>query len=327
MKNRICSKLSIFAVCSLVLLGACVPNNRNGEANAPTISKPIVETMDREETSTMRVMTFNLKANDSIDPVKQAEWVSSFEPDVLATQEVDCFTLRNNLDVPDVFSKVGGFRNYFFSSQMKFQHGDYGLAMYSNYDVLSEKTINVYSDDYLEDKGLREKQKVLFRNMDSADQETVKDYEEFCIELEKNGKISIEPNVIQKIEVDVGGKTVSLYGVHLSYEMKEIRDKQREQLLEMLENEKNVYYVVVGDFNSESADEEMKDFLNDEKFNIANGKDGKWVVTWPAYPEEGEETYFLDNIVTSKNIEITNVNYEKTEYSDHIMMCADLILK
>lgn len=147
--------------------------------------------------------------------------------------------------------------------------------------------------------------------------------------METIGKTSIEPNIIQKIEVDVDGKTVSVYGVHLSYEMKEIRDKQREQLLDLLNNEENEYYVVVGDFNSDYADEEMAAFLDDEKFNIANGADGEWVVTWPAFPEEGEQTYSLDNIVTSKNIEITNINYEKTEYSDHctpIILCCMRIL-
>ena len=39
------------------------------------------------------------------------------------------------------------------------------------------------------------------------------------------------------------------------------------------------------------------------------------------------KTYSIDNIITSSNIEITNVNYVKTDLSDHTMMYADLILK
>ena len=59
----------------------------------------------------------------------------------------------------------------------------------------------------------------------------------------------------------------------------------------------------------------------------ANGADGVWHDTFPIGDDENMKTYSIDNIITSSNIEITNVNYVKTDLSDHTMMYADLILK
>ena len=275
----------------------------------------------------LRVMTFNLKAKASIDPSEQAEWVSSFDPDVVAAQEVDRYTQRNDLDVPAEFAEGGEFEDYFFSEQMEFQGGEYGLAMFSSSEILDEETINIYSDDYSGDDALRERQRELFANMDSADPQSSKDYDEFCEELEAIGKTSIEPNIIQKIVVEKDGKKVSVYGVHLSYESVEIRDKQREQLIEMLDNDENDYFVVVGDFNADQGTSELNEFVTSDKYNLANGADGVWHDTFPIGDDENMKTYAIDNIITSSNIEIENVTYEKTDLSDHTMLYADLILK
>lgn len=311
--KRLFKKMTVALFCGAMVLGGC---------NADTTTDPLAK-----DDEVLRVMTFNLKAKASIDPNKQAEWVASYAPDIVAAQEVDRFTQRNDLDVPATFAEGGNFTDYFFSEQMKFQGGEYGLAIFSSTKLSDNETINIYSDDYLEDDALRQRQRELFANMSDADPQTSADYDAFCEELASIGKTSIEPNIIQKTVVEKDGKKVSVYGVHLSYEMEAIRAKQREQLLQLIEEDENDYFVIVGDFNADQGTCEMNDFVTNEKFNLANGADGVWHDTFPIGDDENMKTYSIDNIITSSNIEITNVNYVKTDLSDHTMMYADLILK
>lgn len=332
------SKLLLSVLAASLCLTACSANAPAEKKDEPTVtdnnevdsnndSASEDETSSEKADNVLRVMTVNFMAKASHDPKKQAEWVTSFEPDVVAAQEVDRFTQRNNLDVPKTFAEGGAFADYFFSEQMEFQGGEYGLAMFTTSEIKNEETINIYSDDYLEDEELRQRQRELFAGMDSADPQTSADYDAFCDELKEIGKTSIEPNIIQKIEIEKDGKLVSVYGVHLSYEMEEIRIKQREQLLQMLEEDTNEYFIVVGDFNADQGTCELNDFVTNDKFNLANGNDGVWHDTFPIGDDENMKTYSIDNIITSSNIEITNVHYEDTELSDHTMLYADLILK
>lgn len=274
---------------------------------------------------TIRFMTFNMRQTAGIDPVKQGEWVASFEPDIVATQEVDKNTRRSDYDVTALFQEGGKFKHAFLSKQMPFQGGEYGLAMFSNYEILEKETIPIYSDEWIGEEVLREEQKRLFDTMNPENPQTLTAYNEFCERLKVNGKCGIEPNVIQKIIIEVNGKKVSVYGVHLSYEMVIIREKQREQLAQLLKDDKNKYQVVIGDFNSDQGTAEMNYFV--ENYNLANGKDGIWHDTFPVGESTEMLSYAIDNIVTTKNIKISNVHYEKTDLSDHTMLYADITLK
>ena len=165
----------------------------------------------------------------------------------------------------------------------------------------------------------------MFDTMNPENPQTLTAYNEFCERLKVNGKCGIEPNVIQKIIIEVNGKKVSVYGVHFSYEMVIIREKQREQLAQLLKDDKNKYQVVIGDFNSDQGTAEMNYFV--ENYNLANGKDGIWHDTFPVGESTEMLSYAIDNIVTTKNIKISNVHYEKTDLSDHTMLYADITLK
>lgn len=326
------SKLILAGILSCaVLMTGCQKANEesvtteNGSDAVVTEDNTTETENDTVETeNTLRVMTFNMKQKAGIDPKKQAEWVASFEPDVVATQEVDNNTRCSPYDVTALFQEGGNFKESFFSKQMPFQGGDYGLAMFSNYDIVDKETISIYSDEYMGDEAVREEQKKLFDEMDSADPQTSVAYDEFCQKLAEDGKRGIEPNIIQKIVIEYEGKKVSIYGVHLSYELVEVRDKQREQLAEILKEDTNEYQIVVGDFNSDQGTCEMNYFV--ENYNLANGKDGVWHDTFPIGDDPVMKTYSIDNIVTTKNIEIRNVVYEKTDLTDHTMVYADLVL-
>ena len=307
-------KLLAGVLCASLLLTGCAGNKEE---------QP-VDKVAKDENA-LRIMTFNMKQKDGIDPAEQAKFVAQFKPDVVATQEVDKGTQRSPYDVSAKFAEAGEFKNYFFSKQMPFQGGDYGLAMFSNYDLLEKDAFHIYSDEFLGDETLREEQKKCFNEMDSADPQTSKNYDDFCAKLDKLGKYGVEPNIIQKIVIEKDGKKVSIYGVHLSYENVEIRTKQHEQLLEMLDKDANEYKVIVGDFNNDQGHSELNKLR--AKYNFTNGKDGVWTETFPWEGDEVSKCWSIDNIVTTKNIEITNINYEKTELTDHTALYADLILK
>ena len=284
------------------------------------------DTNNSKKGDVIRVGSFNLMQFAGIDPAEQGAFLKKFDLDVVALQEVDKNTIRSDYDITTILQESAGFKESFFSKQMPFQGGDYGLAIISDYEILEKETIHIYSDEYIGDQATRDEQKRLLGELDPDIEQTGKNLNAFVDKLKRNGKRDIEPNIIQKIVVDVNGKKLSIYGVHLSYELIDIRDKQREQLKQILELDENEYQVIVGDFNNDTSVNEMAYFR--ENFNLANGKDGVWKDTFH-YKEDPEETmnvYSIDNIVATKNIEIINVNYEETNLSDHIMIYADLVL-
>lgn len=285
----------------------------------------MVTDQTEKDKNALRVMTFNMRQGDGIDPEEQGQFVAQFKPDIVATQEVDKYTRRSPYDVSEQFAKAGKFKSYFFSKQVPYQGGEYGLAIFSNYDILAQEAVHIYSDEFLGDEALIEEQKIRFYELDPADPQTSKNYYDFCAELAELGKYSVEPNIIQKIVIEKDDKKVSIYGVHLSYENVEIRAKQHEQLLEILDKDKNEYKVIVGDFNNDQGHSELNKLR--AQYNFANGKDGVWTETFSWEGDDASKCWSLDNIITTKNIEITNINYEATELSDHIAVYADLILK
>lgn len=84
------------------------------------------------------------------------------------------------------------------------------------------------------------------------------------------------------------------------------------------------YKVLVGDFNADQNTTEWKTFK--KKFNITNGKDGIWRDTFIG-EDPTMNVNSIDNIVTSKNISISNIHTIKSTASDHVPLVADLTLK
>lgn len=60
---------------------------------------------------------------------------------------------------------------------------------------------------------------------------------------------------------------------------------------------------------------------------LTNSNNRLWKNTFPIGDDPTMKTYSIDNIVTTKNIRIKNVNYEKTDLFNHIAIYADFILK
>ena len=127
----------------------------------------------------------------------------------------------------------------------------------------------------------------------------------------------------QRSLVEVDGKEIAFYNTHLSYDPRSAVEAQVQELIAMMDADPTEYIVLVGDFNVDESKEILYPFL--ENYNLANGKDGVWYDTYNS--EIGLlNNYAIDNIVTSRNIEVKSVNHEDNELSDHDMLWVECAL-
>lgn len=137
--------------------------------------------------------------------------------------------------------------------------------------------------------------------------------------------------------LEMDGKSITLINTHLCYLTKEIKYKQMRQIFRRAEKSKNV--VITGDFNcfmEKAGDEEYinmyKQFV-DAGYHIADC-DSKITKTWTDKIEPkslSKFNYPTDNIITSNNITIKKVYFDKKKLSypngfpmDHIPIIAML---
>lgn len=116
------------------------------------------------------------------------------------------------------------------------------------------------------------------------------------------------------------GKEIAFYNTHLTHENKDVRQRQLAEILEIMDADQTEYKVLTGDFNTDTSVTENYPML--KHYDIANGYDGKWYPTC----DEDLGSMAIDNIVVSRNIEITSVEMDPQLLSDHHMLYADLNL-
>ena len=129
-----------------------------------------------------------------------------------------------------------------------------------------------------------------------------------------------EARAWQKSDIEFNGKIIAVYNAHLTHESIEARTKQLLELKQIMDQDTTEYKVAFGDFNVDQRHDEIYPFLED--YNIANGKDGKWYDTYNSV-DSSMKTNAIDNIITSRNIEISNITMVETTLSDHNMLYAD----
>ena len=133
----------------------------------------------------------------------------------------------------------------------------------------------------------------------------------------------LEQRCWQRSLVEVDGEQIAFYNTHLSYDPRNVVEAQVQELIAMMDADPAEYIVVVGDFNVDESKEILYPFL--ENYNLANGKDGVWYDTYNS--EIGLlNNYAIDNIVTSRNIEVKSVNHEDNTLSDHDMLWVECAL-
>ncbi|MCL2407765.1 MAG: endonuclease/exonuclease/phosphatase family protein [Defluviitaleaceae bacterium] len=108
------------------------------------------------------------------------------------------------------------------------------------------------------------------------------------------------------------GKEIVVHGTHLSLEDGDIR---RNQLLWINEYVQGDDFVILGDFNVNSMDE----YSLVEKSICANNADSPI----DTFKSGGA----IDNIIVSDNLGIKSVFLSETEFSDHNMLVAEIVIK
>jgi len=127
-----------------------------------------------------------------------------------------------------------------------------------------------------------------------------------------------EPRLLQKAEVTIDGKKVSIYNTHFTYNTAEIRAKQFRQVKKIMDEDPNEYKILTGDFNAN-----FKEFsLFNDGYTIVNSKDTKYYDYFKRELNYNE----IDNIIVSDNIRVINSRIVVTKFSDHCPVFAYLIL-
>ena len=135
--------------------------------------------------------------------------------------------------------------------------------------------------------------------------------------------LSGEQRCWQRSLVEVDGEQIAFYNTHFSYSPRAAVEAQVQELKAMMDADTAEYIVAVGDFNVDIDKEILYPFLED--YNLANGKDGVWYDTFNS--ESGLlNNYAIDNIITSRNIEVKSVNHEDNTLSDHDMLWVECAL-
>ena len=133
-----------------------------------------------------------------------------------------------------------------------------------------------------------------------------------------------EHRVYMRTEFEVDGKRVAYYNTHLAWESAAYRAEQIETLKQAMLAETCEYVILTGDFNAQESREEWLPFL--DAFNMANGGDGVWDRTMDQADHTDKKFFDIDNIITTRNIQVSNITVVNEDTSDHDLFYADLKL-
>lgn len=138
-----------------------------------------------------------------------------------------------------------------------------------------------------------------------------------------------------------GGKRIALFNTHLDYQVESsIKFLQAKELLAAVAQEKS--FVLMGDLNTTVQSTSENEFIQivkpfiDAGYNVANGGEplGLLMTFYNGTTVEGSSQITPpDNIITSADIEISNVYLDTTKLTagtgnviDHIPLIADLVI-
>lgn len=306
-------KLIFPALLALLSLTAC--------SQSTTSDKP------KESDKNLIVGTFNIDAKVQRDTDKQRQYMANNKVDIFGIQEVNYNNKRfadkgvtTYNPLPDF--KKAPYKHDYYGNAIDFAGGGYGIATVSAL-ALSDETTTKLAETEQAQKFSKEFETV-YKAYDPTKEDTVKAMDAMWDDEGIANKGAMEPRVYTRVVFKKDGKEIAFYNTHMSYETKEIRKKQMEQLQTAMKNDPVKYTIAVGDFN---ADQSTKEFdLYRKNFNMANGGKGIWYDT---FTEEDDTMNInsIDNIIVSKNIEIKSVKYEKVDLSDHLPLIAELTLK
>lgn len=115
-----------------------------------------------QETLKLRVMTYNLRFGELASLDELAQHIKSFKPDLVALQEVDCFTQRERAPKQNGKNFISELAYHtgmygFFGKTIDYKGGYYGIGILSRYPAIStQKTMLPYLDEKMERRALLE---------------------------------------------------------------------------------------------------------------------------------------------------------------------------
>ena len=287
------------------------------------------DTSERTTNSEKKLIvgTFNIDAKEQRDTDKQRKYMSDNHVEIFGIQEVNYNNKRfadkgveKYNPLPD-FKKIP-YKYDYYGNAIDFARGGYGIATISSSELSDKTTTKLVTTEQA--KLYNKEFEDVYKAYDPTKPETVKAMDGMWEDDGIANKGAMEPRVYTRVVFKKDGKEIAFYNTHMSYETKEIRKKQMEQLQSAMKNDPVKYTIAVGDFN---ADQSTKEFdLYRKEFNMANGGKGIWYDT---FTEKDDSMLInsIDNIIVSKNIEIKSVKYEKVNLSDHLPLIAELVLK
>ncbi len=268
-----------------------------------------------KETSGFKVATYNLRATRINDSLAQAKLLDDYNVQIAGVQEVN---YNNKRFSDEDFNSLSGFNNYYphhrFANAIDFAGGYYGIAVVSKQE-LSNDSFKVFDGEKPLKQDVLRKLYYEYRASDEDAKKRLKDFKTDTPLIDR-----LEPRVYQRVEFEWEGNKIAFYNAHLSYESKDLRTKQMQELIKAVKNDKLEYKIITGDFNNNYGDE-FEIFKED--FYMANGKDDKFLDTFIS--TKGNRP--IDNIFVSKNIEIIDSFTVNSPWSDHLPLIAEIKLK
>jgi len=127
-----------------------------------------------------------------------------------------------------------------------------------------------------------------------------------------------EKRILQKAVLSIGGKKVSFYNTHFSYNSANIREEQFAKVAEIMNKDKNKYKMLTGDFNAKIAE-----FSAFSGYRVIINENENY------YDEYGEaiKHNYIDNVIVTKNIKVVNSRIIKASLSDHFPVFTYLVLR
>lgn len=245
--------------------------------NTVEMTVPLMSATEEKTKITLKIGTYNIAAgrNTDYDMNVIAKDILSRNLDVVGIQEADRFCLRSNyIDTMKLLSEYTGYEYYTFTKAVSLEGNAavYGEGGSYGTGILSKYPVSDYKSV----------------NLSSG---------------------TYEQRAVGYVNITVEGHTFAFFNTHLSYEDKETRTKQFEELDELIGD--RTHFILTADFNT--AD--LTEFTCFENADTVQHRE-KFVT----FPSKGTG---IDNIVYSKSFEYVTAGVTLVAHSDHRLLWAE----
>lgn len=274
--------------------------------------------------NTLVVATYNIDGKVYGHAGEQSRLLENQRVDIAGLQEVNYNNRRfkpfKNYNALAYFNG-GYFQHQFFGQMSVFAHGGWGLALLSRYKISDAKTIHLISD---ETSVYKDKVNRIFANYDPNDAQSVKDFDDLYTPDGPMNNGAVAPKSYIHAVVNKNGVNIDVYVAHPSFESETLRQQQLKTILGDMDSSGGKYKILLVDTNADQNISELEMFR--ANYRLANGGEFGWIDTFHVQ-DPMMKVFSIDNIIVSKNIEISDVKVIRSTLSDHYPLIATLTLK